>query len=246
MLGPGYPGQNWPNPPTALVVMAPFGLLNYFPALIAWWAVSLLAFYLAGRREVADWRILVVAAVSPAALLCVLSGQSSLLTTAALLAIFAQLDKRPSSRGRADRAAHGQAAARHSLSLRADRFKPLACVCRGRPHRTGAARGQRRARRDRKLARLHRQGAAAAARSAAGCRRHRDAVSPDRLHEYPRARRQPRRRKSSSSLSRSRLSLRYGPRSAIAGMSTRAPCKRCSLPARCRPRPIWAPTICCP
>ncbi|WP_213289397.1 glycosyltransferase family 87 protein [Bradyrhizobium sp. sGM-13] len=95
LLGPGYPGQNWPNPPTALVVMAPFGLLAYFPALIAWFVASFLAFYLAGRREVADARILVVVLVSPAALLCVISGQSSLLTTAALLAIFASLDRRP-------------------------------------------------------------------------------------------------------------------------------------------------------
>lgn len=95
LLGPGYPGQNWPNPPTALVVMAPFGLLSYFPALLAWFAVGLLAFYLAGRREVSDMRVLAIALVSPAALLCVLSGQSSLLTTAALLAIFASLDRRP-------------------------------------------------------------------------------------------------------------------------------------------------------
>jgi hypothetical protein len=95
MLGAGYPGQNWPNPPTALVVMAPFGLLSYFPALFAWSAVSALAFYLAGRCEVADRRTLAVVLVSPAALLCVLSGQSSFLTTAALLAIFANLDKRP-------------------------------------------------------------------------------------------------------------------------------------------------------
>jgi len=95
LVGPGYPGQNWPNPPTALVVMAPFGLLAYFPALIAWFAVGLLAFYLAGRREVSDARILAVVLVSPAALLCVVSGQSSLLTTAALLAIFASLDQRP-------------------------------------------------------------------------------------------------------------------------------------------------------
>ena len=95
MLGPGYPGQNWPNPPTALVVMAPFGLLNYFPALLAWAAVSCVAVYLAGRREVTDLRTFAIVVVSPAALLCVLSGQSSLLTTAALLAIFAQLDKRP-------------------------------------------------------------------------------------------------------------------------------------------------------
>ena len=95
MLGAGYPGQNWPNPPTALVVMAPFGLFAYFPALFLWCAVSALAFYLAGRREVADWRTLVVVLISPAALLCVLSGQSSFLTLAALLAIFAWLDKRP-------------------------------------------------------------------------------------------------------------------------------------------------------
>jgi hypothetical protein len=95
LLGPGYPGQNWPNPPTALAVMAPFGLLAYFPALIAWFAIGLLAFYLAGRRELSDARILAVVLVSPAALLCVISGQSSFLTTAALLAIFASLDKRP-------------------------------------------------------------------------------------------------------------------------------------------------------
>ncbi|HTB02940.1 MAG TPA: glycosyltransferase family 87 protein [Bradyrhizobium sp.] len=94
LLGPGYPGQNWPNPPTALVVMAPFGFLAYFPALIAWFAIGYLAFYLAGRREV-SLRILAVALVSPAALLCVISGQSSFLTSAALLAIFASLDKRP-------------------------------------------------------------------------------------------------------------------------------------------------------
>ena len=95
LIGPGYPGQNWPNPPTALVVMAPFGLLAYFPALIAWFAIGILAFYLAGRRELSDARILTVILVSPAALLCVISGQSSLLTTAALLVIFASLDKRP-------------------------------------------------------------------------------------------------------------------------------------------------------
>lgn len=99
MLGPGYPGQNWPNPPTALAVMAPFGLLNYFPALLVWFSVSGLAFYLAGRREVADLRTLVIVLLSPAALMCVLSGQSSLVTTAALLAIFASLDERPFTAG---------------------------------------------------------------------------------------------------------------------------------------------------
>jgi hypothetical protein len=99
LLGPFYPGQNWPNPPNAIVIMAPFGLLAYFPALAAWAAASGLAFYLAGRRELADLRTLIVVAVSPAALLCVISGQSSYLSTAALLTIFAWLDKRPIAAG---------------------------------------------------------------------------------------------------------------------------------------------------
>jgi hypothetical protein len=95
LLGPGYLGQNWPNPPTALVIMAPFGPLDYFPALAAWLSASLLAFYLAGRREMSDLRTLLIVLMSPAALLCFISGQSSLLTTAALLTVFASLDRRP-------------------------------------------------------------------------------------------------------------------------------------------------------
>jgi glycosyl transferase family 87 len=95
LLGPGYPGQNWPNPPTGLVVMAPFGLLGYFPALAAWFAISILAFYVAAHREIADRRVLAIVMVSPAALFCAISGQSSFLTTAAFLAIFAWLDTRP-------------------------------------------------------------------------------------------------------------------------------------------------------
>src|SRR5262249_47433894 len=72
-----------------------FGLIGYFPALFAWVSASLLAFTLAGRREVSDLRILAIVLISPAALLCFMSGQSSLLTTAALLTVFASLDRRP-------------------------------------------------------------------------------------------------------------------------------------------------------
>jgi hypothetical protein len=95
LLGPGYPGQNWPNPPNALVVMAPFGLLAYFPALACWFAVSLLAFYLSCRSAFTDPRALLIVAISPAALMCAMSGQSSFLTTAALFASLALLDRRP-------------------------------------------------------------------------------------------------------------------------------------------------------
>jgi hypothetical protein len=99
LLGPGYPGQNWPNPPNALVVMAPFGLLAYFPALACWFAVSLLAFYFSCRPAFTDPRALPIVAISPAALMCIMSGQSSFLTTAALFASFALLDRRPAIAG---------------------------------------------------------------------------------------------------------------------------------------------------
>ncbi|MGJ4926028.1 glycosyltransferase family 87 protein [Bradyrhizobium sp. HKCCYLS2038] len=99
MLGPNYPIQNWPNPPNALVVMAPFGLLDYFPALAAWAVLSALALDLACRDAFADRRALLLVAVSPAALMCLLSGQSSFLTTAALFGSLALMDRRPALAG---------------------------------------------------------------------------------------------------------------------------------------------------
>lgn len=95
MLGPGYPWQNWPNPPTALLVMAPFGLLNYFPALAVWLIAGLIALALTGRRLLRDARVLTLVLVSPAALLCLISGQSSFLTTTALIGACLTWDKRP-------------------------------------------------------------------------------------------------------------------------------------------------------
>jgi hypothetical protein len=95
LLGPGYPGQNWPNPPTALLVMAPFGLLSFFPALLTWMIAGLAALTLTVRRLFPHVRVLPLLLVSPAAVLCLISGQSSLLTTAALIGAFFCWDRRP-------------------------------------------------------------------------------------------------------------------------------------------------------
>lgn len=95
LLGPGYPGQNWPNPPTALLVMAPFGLLPFFLGLLAWMAAGLAALTLTLRRLFADARVLPLLLISPAALMCLISGQSSLLTTAVLVGAFFCWDRRP-------------------------------------------------------------------------------------------------------------------------------------------------------
>jgi hypothetical protein len=95
LLGPNYPGQNWPNPPTALLLMAPFGLLGFFPALLAWMAAGLTSLTLTLRTQFADVRAMPLLLVSPAALLCLISGQSAFLTTAALAGAFFCWDRRP-------------------------------------------------------------------------------------------------------------------------------------------------------
>jgi hypothetical protein len=95
LLGSGYPGQNWPNPPSFFLISLPFGALSFYPALACWLALGVVLFAVAARRQVADWRLLVPVMLSPAAMFCVISGQSSYLTGAALIMIFAWLDRRP-------------------------------------------------------------------------------------------------------------------------------------------------------
>lgn len=93
LLGAGYPQQTWSYPPTLMLAAAPFGLLSYKLALLLWTALGATALYCASARDFgARWWIVLV---SPAAVFCVMSGQSSLLTTAALIAIFAWQDRRP-------------------------------------------------------------------------------------------------------------------------------------------------------
>jgi hypothetical protein len=95
LLGPGYPGQNWPNPPSFFLISLPFGALNFYPALVGWLTIGLMLFVVAARRELSDWRLLIPVVFSPAAMFCVISGQSSFLSGAALIMIFAWLDRRP-------------------------------------------------------------------------------------------------------------------------------------------------------
>src|ERR1043165_9570132 len=95
IVGANYPGQNWTNPPSLILVMAPFGLLGYLPALLVWTVSSLILFLAVGRRHFADKRLLLAEVLSPAAVLCVISGQTSLITTIMLVTIFAWLDRRP-------------------------------------------------------------------------------------------------------------------------------------------------------
>ncbi len=95
LLGPNYFGHNWSYPPNIMLIAAPFGRLPYLAGLFIWTALGLAIFVFVVRRELADLRVLIALVFSPAAVFCVISGQSSLLTAAIFIAIFACLDTRP-------------------------------------------------------------------------------------------------------------------------------------------------------
>lgn len=95
MLGNDYPGQNWSYPPSNMLIAAPFGLLGYLVALALWTAIGLTLFTAVLRRRLPDAKMLVPVLLSPAAFFCLISGQSSFITAAMLLTIFAFLDRRP-------------------------------------------------------------------------------------------------------------------------------------------------------
>jgi Glycosyltransferase family 87 len=95
LLGAGYPGQNWSYPPSVMLAASLFGRLPYLAALLCWTALGLALFLWVVRRYAGDRRLLAAIALSPAAVFCVISGQSSLVTAAMLLTIFACLDRKP-------------------------------------------------------------------------------------------------------------------------------------------------------
>jgi hypothetical protein len=95
LLGPDYPGQNWSYPPSIMLVAALFGRLPYLAALLCWTVLGLTLFVWVIRRYVGDGRLLAAILLSPAAVFCLISGQSSFVTAAMLLTIFACLDRRP-------------------------------------------------------------------------------------------------------------------------------------------------------
>ena len=99
LLGMEFTGQNWSYPPSIMLLAAPFGQLNYLMALACWTLIGVAVFVAVAPKHVSDWRILVPVALSPAALFCLISGQSAFLTAAMLIAIFALLDRRPVAAG---------------------------------------------------------------------------------------------------------------------------------------------------
>src|SRR5882724_11330441 len=89
MLGPGYPGPNWSYPPSIMLIAVPFAQLAYLPALLCWTGLGVTTFLRVASKFISQRRLLIALVFSPAAVLCLMSGQSSFVTAAMLIVIFA-------------------------------------------------------------------------------------------------------------------------------------------------------------
>jgi glycosyl transferase family 87 len=99
LLGPGYPGQTLPNPPSFMLLAWPLAYLSYMPALLCWTVFGAGIFAWVAARHIGDRRLLIALAFSPAAVLALISGQSTFLTAALLIGIFEWLDRKPIAAG---------------------------------------------------------------------------------------------------------------------------------------------------
>ena len=88
---PSTKAQPFVNPPPLLFVVAPFGLLAFPAALIAWAVVTVSVFAFVFRRSIGLWTTL----ASPALLINVGIGQGGLLTGGLLIGAMTQLKQRP-------------------------------------------------------------------------------------------------------------------------------------------------------
>ncbi len=95
LAGGNYPGQTWSYPPSVMLVAWPFGSLSYLQALAAWTTGGVAFLLWAASRLLADRRLLAALIVSPAAILCLISGQFSFLTAGMMILIFVWLDRKP-------------------------------------------------------------------------------------------------------------------------------------------------------
>lgn len=95
------PGMRWMRPyaypPTALLALAPFGALPFWPSLALWTTMSFAVFLAAGARLARERKrlALVLIALSPAVVLAALVGQTVVLAAGLATLAIADLERRP-------------------------------------------------------------------------------------------------------------------------------------------------------
>lgn len=87
--------HNWSYPPHIWLFTWPLGLLPYIPSLLIWSALSCLLFFFAAKLHTFNTADAIILLLAPAGLICLLTGQNGLLTSAIFVSAFALKDRRP-------------------------------------------------------------------------------------------------------------------------------------------------------
>lgn len=95
LLGNDRYTQQWSYPPTLLLLVAPFGLLNYVAAYAFWLTISVSLLVSAVWCRLRDAWAIWLLFLSPAAIVCFLSGQAAMLSTALIFSAFHWRERRP-------------------------------------------------------------------------------------------------------------------------------------------------------
>ena len=99
LFAANVPFHNWSYPPHILLLLWPFGLLPYLASYALWLVAGLGVYLWAASGARFDRELLLFLALSPVAMVLVLTGQNGFFTGALLLGVLAQWDKRPALAG---------------------------------------------------------------------------------------------------------------------------------------------------
>lgn len=97
-ISPSKGPRPFPYPPTALLLISPFGFLPFWAAFWSWTALSIAAFWSAVRRVASGWAVPLAIAM-PHPVLVLILGQTTLFASAATIWAISLLDKRPAIAG---------------------------------------------------------------------------------------------------------------------------------------------------
>ena len=95
LFAPNLPFHNWSYPPHILLLLWPFGLFPYLASYALWLVAGFGVYLWAASDGKFDRELLLFLALSPVAMVLVLTGQNGFFTGALLLGVLAQWDKRP-------------------------------------------------------------------------------------------------------------------------------------------------------
>lgn len=97
-IAPSRGPRPFPYPPSALLLIAPFGLLSFWAAFWSWTVLSIVAFWSAVRRVTSGWAV-PLAIVLPHPVLVLLLGQTTLFASSAAIWAISLVNKRPAAAG---------------------------------------------------------------------------------------------------------------------------------------------------